>query len=95
MDPGQQQQQPLSEEEMMAMQQQDPQQMQQAPMAAYGMQMGGYGMPFSNSLYSYAKGGAPCDNGKQIYPDFQKFGCITNSQYNSLLEQSKANLEKQ
>jgi len=30
-----------SQEEMMAMQQQ----MQQAPMAAYGMQMGGYGMP--------------------------------------------------
>jgi len=40
-----QQQQPISEEEMMAMQQQDPQQMQQAPMAAYGMEMGGYDMP--------------------------------------------------
>jgi hypothetical protein len=40
-----QQQQPISEEEMMAMQQQDPQQMQQAPMAAYGMEMGGYHMP--------------------------------------------------
>lgn len=58
MDPRQQQQ--LSEEEMMAMQQQDPQQMQQAPMAMYGMQMGGYNMPFSNSSYSYAEGGEPC-----------------------------------
>jgi len=38
--------QPMSEEEMMMMmQQQDPRQMQQAPMAAYGMQMGGYDMP--------------------------------------------------
>ena len=59
MDPRQQQQQ-LSEEEMMAMQQQDPQQMQQAPMAMYGMQMGGYNMPFSNPSYSYAEGGEPC-----------------------------------
>ncbi len=59
MDPRQQQQQ-ISEEEMMAMQQQDPQQMQQAPMAMYGMQMGGYNMPFSNPSYSYAEGGEPC-----------------------------------
>lgn len=44
MDPRQQRN--ISEEEMMAMQQQDPRQMQQAPMAAYGMQMGGYDMPF-------------------------------------------------
>ena len=53
MDPRQQQQ--LSEEEMMAMQQQDPQQMQEAPMAMYGMQMGGYDMPFNQ----YAYGGSP------------------------------------
>jgi len=59
MDPRQQQQQ-ISEEEMMAMQQQDPQQMQQAPMAMYGMQMGGYNMPFSNPSYSYAEDGEPC-----------------------------------
>jgi hypothetical protein len=44
MDPRQQQQ-PISEEEMMAMQQQDPRQMQQSPMAKYGMVMGGFGMP--------------------------------------------------
>jgi hypothetical protein len=51
-DPRQQQ---MSEEEMMAMQQQDPRQMQQAPMAAYGMSMGGYDMPdymaYGGSLY--------------------------------------------
>lgn len=37
----------MSEEDMMAMQQQDPSQMQQAPMAMYGMSMGGYEMPFA------------------------------------------------
>lgn len=44
--------QPMSEEEMMMMQQQDPRQMQQAPMAAYGMQMGGF-------YPEYAFGGIP------------------------------------
>lgn len=36
----------ISEEDMMAMQQQDPSQMEQAPMAMYGMSMGGYNIPF-------------------------------------------------
>ena len=44
----------MSEEDMMAMQQQDPSQMQQAPMAMYGMQMGGYDMPFA--AYGMAMG---------------------------------------
>ena len=44
----------MSEEDMMAMQQQDPSQMQQAPMAAYGMSMGGYDMPFG--AYGMAMG---------------------------------------
>jgi hypothetical protein len=39
----------MSEEDMMAMQQQDPSQMQQAPMAMYGMSMGGYEMPFAQA----------------------------------------------
>lgn len=56
-DPRQQQQ--MSEEEMMAMQQQDPSQMQQAPMAAYGMSMGGYDMPFYDDSYEMAYGGMP------------------------------------
>ena len=55
-DPRQQQ---MSEEEMMAMQQQDPRQMQQAPMAAYGMSMGGYDMPFYDDSYEMAYGGMP------------------------------------
>jgi len=55
-DPRQQQ---MSEEEMMAMQQQDPRQMQQAPMAAYGMSMGGYDMPFYDDPYEMAYGGMP------------------------------------
>lgn len=41
MDPRQMQQ-PTSEEEMMMMQQQDPSQMQESPMAQYGMSMGGF-----------------------------------------------------
>jgi hypothetical protein len=44
----------MSEEDMMAMQQQDPSQMQQAPMAMYGMEMGGYDMPFA--AYGMAMG---------------------------------------
>jgi hypothetical protein len=44
----------ISEEDMMAMQQQDPSQMQQAPMAMYGMSMGGYEMPFA--AYGMAMG---------------------------------------
>jgi hypothetical protein len=55
-DPRQQQ---MSEEEMMAMQQQDPRQMQQAPMAQYGMSMGGYDMPFYDDSYKMAYGGMP------------------------------------
>ena len=55
MDPRQQQ--AMSEEDMMAMQQQDPRQMQQAPMAAYGMEMGGYDMPFYDDSYEMAFGG--------------------------------------
>ena len=43
---------------MMAMQQQDPRQMQQAPMAAYGMSMGGYDMPFYDDQYEMAYGGS-------------------------------------
>jgi hypothetical protein len=43
---------------MMAMQQQDPRQMQQAPMAAYGMSMGGYDMPFYDDPYEMAYGGS-------------------------------------
>lgn len=52
-------QQQMSEEEMMAMQQQDPSQMQQAPMAAYGMSMGGYDMPFYDDPYEMVYGGMP------------------------------------
>jgi len=44
---------------MMAMQQQDPRQMQQAPMAQYGMSMGGYDMPFYDDPYEMAYGGMP------------------------------------
>lgn len=47
----------MSEEDMMAMQQQDPRQMQQAPMAMYGMSMGGYEMPFA--AYGMALGANP------------------------------------
>lgn len=51
----QQGQQPMSEEDMIAMQQQDPRQMQEMPMAMYGMSMGGYDIPFANE---YQSGGA-------------------------------------
>ena len=54
---GQSQQQPISEEEMMAMQQQAPEEMQEAPMAMYGMQMGGYEMPFYNDPNEMEYGG--------------------------------------
>ena len=67
MDPRQQQQAQPSEEEMMAMQQQ---QMQQAPMAAYGMQMGGYDMPFDQYAYGgyYRNGGYlhTAGNGEEV-----------------------------
>ena len=67
MDPRQQQQAQPSEEEMMAMQQQ---QMQQAPMAAYGMQMGGYNMPFDQYAYGgyYRNGGYlhTAGNGEEV-----------------------------
>jgi len=53
----QSQQQPVSEEEMMAMQQQAPEEMQEAPMAMYGMEMGGYDMPFYNDPNEMAYGG--------------------------------------
>lgn len=56
---GQSQQQPISEEEMMAMQQQAPEEMQEAPMAMYGMQMGGYEMPFYNDPNEMKYGGIP------------------------------------
>jgi hypothetical protein len=59
-----QQQQPISEEEMMAMQQQDPQQMQQAPMAAYGMEMGGYNMPDYMAYGGYFQ-----DGGRVLTPE--------------------------
>jgi hypothetical protein len=36
-----------------------PEQMMQAPMAQYGMSMGGYGMPFYNDPYEMAYGGVP------------------------------------
>lgn len=36
-----------------------PEMMQQAPMAAYGMEMGGYGMPFYNNANQMAYGGVP------------------------------------
>lgn len=67
-DPRQQQQ--MSEEEMMAMQQQDPSQMQQAPMAAYGMSMGGYDMPFYDDSYEMAYGGSllKAQDGKVVEP---------------------------
>jgi hypothetical protein len=44
--------------EPVAMPQQGMQQMQQAPMAAYGMEMGGYDMPYSNDPYEMAYGGS-------------------------------------
>jgi len=45
-------------------QQASPEQMMEAPMAQYGMSMGGYGMPFYNDPYEMAYGGAPrYDNG--------------------------------
>lgn len=56
MDPRQMQQ-GISEEEMMMMQQQDPRQMQEAPMAMYGMNMGGYDMPFYNDPNKMQYGG--------------------------------------
>ena len=58
MDPRQMQQ-GISEEEMMMMQQQDPREMQEAPMAMYGMNMGGYDMPFYNDPTEMAYGGLP------------------------------------
>jgi hypothetical protein len=55
-----------SEEEMMMQQQQ----MQQAPMAAYGMQMGGYDMPFTEYAYGgyYKDGGYlhTAGNGEEV-----------------------------
>ena len=54
-----------SQEEMMAMQQQ----MQQAPMAAYGMQMGGYDMPDYMAYGGYYQGGGylpKADNGVAV-----------------------------
>jgi LysM repeat protein len=47
-----------------------------------------------NSKY-YAEGGEPCPGGKQIYPEYKTFGCISLSQYNNLIEQTKANEKKQ
>ena len=47
-----------------------------------------------NSKY-YAEGGEPCPGGKQIYPEYKTFGCISLSQYNNLIEQTKANEIKQ
>ncbi len=44
--------------EPVAMPQQGMQQMQQAPMAAYGMEMGGYDMPYSSDPYEMAYGGS-------------------------------------
>lgn len=46
-------------------------------------------------LNKFLEGGDPCPPEKQIYPQFSQFGCISNLQYNKLIEQSKANLEKQ
>ena len=57
MQDSQSQQQPISEEEMMAMQQQAPEEMQEAPMAMYGMNMGGYDMPFYNDPNEMEYGG--------------------------------------
>lgn len=54
--------------EPVAMPQQGMQQMQQAPMAAYGMEMGGYDMPYSNDPYEMAYGGSlyRADNGVTV-----------------------------
>ena len=46
-------------QQMQGGQEQDPSQMQQAPMAAYGMSMGGYDMPFYDDQYEMAYGGMP------------------------------------
>jgi hypothetical protein len=46
-------------------------------------------------LNKFLEGGGPCPPDKEIYPQFNQFGCISISQYNKLVEQSKANLEKQ
>lgn len=54
--------------EPVAMPQQGMQQMQQAPMAAYGMEMGGYDMPYSSDPYEMAYGGSlyRADNGVTV-----------------------------
>jgi hypothetical protein len=46
-------------QQMQGGQEQDPNQMQQAPMAAYGMSIGGYDMPFYDDSYEMAYGGVP------------------------------------
>jgi hypothetical protein len=46
-------------------------------------------------LNKFLKGGDPCPPDKQVYPQFSKFGCISSSQYNKLIEQTKNNLLKQ
>jgi hypothetical protein len=42
-----------------------PEMMQQAPMAAYGMEMGGFGMPFYSNPYEMAYGGVPLRQAKK------------------------------
>ena len=46
-------------------------------------------------LNKFLEGGDPCPPEKQVYPQFSKFGCISSSQYNKLVEQTKNNLLKQ
>jgi len=46
-------------------------------------------------LNKFLKGGDPCPPDKQVYAQFSKFGCISSSQYNKLIEQTKNNLLKQ
>lgn len=46
-------------------------------------------------LTKFLEGGDPCPPEKQVYPQFSKFGCISSSQYNKLVEQTKNNLLKQ
>ena len=46
-------------------------------------------------LNKFLEGGGPCPPDKEIYPQFNQFGCISISQYNKLIEQTKNNLLKQ
>jgi hypothetical protein len=56
-----------------------------------------YDFPGADYVDEYpqmAKGGAACPSGQKIYPDFKSFGCLTQSQYDSLKQQKTVYLNK-